>query len=621
MYKLRFARISLALLVELSAWLALSAGFLSVYVLKFSASPQAVAPHFSLVANIVALCFGVRLLVWKFVSRDRGAAWTDAIILALFIFTLAAYYVLVIVGLSSWGRVITWGLISTYARQSNALMSALGISPMLVWASVASAMSLGIFVIRRARLSERWLLPLASVMSGRAAIASAVALFAIFGIRGYDFVANNPAATGEPLSLTFFPEQASRKQQSHRTAGSSALDLIEERARASYVPNANAATRNVVLIVGDALRPDHMSAYGYQRPTTPKIDALLREPGAEKVNSMHAACAESSCGLLAMARSKYVHQLSSRSFSLPDVLRAHGYTINMIMGGDHTNFYGLKESYGQVDHYFDGASAQGYYMNDDKLVVDHVAGLPPWDGKPAFFQFHLMSSHALGKREPESIRYVPAENYGLWAREEDAERAKKGDSTSAVVNYYDNGVGQFDKVVAEVLALLKEKGYLEDSLVVITGDHGEMLGEHGQYSHAKGVYEGVLRIPFLMFRYGYDRPGEVDRGRYASQIDIAPTIVFELGVPASSSWSGEALQMPSSRGFVLAQQGGDVALFDLRDPNRIYKYRKAMDSDREFAYAIRDDGAEQNDLIREVPASLLAKWRLEALPATNITAN
>ena len=61
---------------------------------------------------------------------------------------------------------------------------------------------------------------------------------------------------------------------------------------------------------------------------------------------------------------------------MQQVLKLHGYRIHMILGGDHTNFYGLKELYGNVDTYFDGSQAPEYFKNDDRLVVDRTKALP-----------------------------------------------------------------------------------------------------------------------------------------------------------------------------------------------------------------------------------------------------
>src|SRR6185437_130601 len=218
-------------------------------------------------------------------------------------------------------------------------------------------------------------------------------------------------------------------------------------------------SRNVILIVGDALRSDHMSVYGYGRSTTPNLARMLQMPGAVKVPMVHSVCAETTCGVLALLASKFVFQIAPHSFSLIEVLRRNNYKTHLILSGDHTNFYDLRKAYGQGDDYYDGNDAQafGYYGNDDALVVDRVAKLAPWDGGNHYFQFHLMSAHSLGSRHEEFLRYQPASDYRSWVRPSRAAKTVPSEVIAAN-NFYDNGVLQFDAYVARILASLSEKG-------------------------------------------------------------------------------------------------------------------------------------------------------------------
>ena len=182
-------------------------------------------------------------------------------------------------------------------------------------------------------------------------------------------------------------------------------------------------------------------------------------------------------------------------------------------------------------------------------------------------------------------------------------------------NFYDNGVLQFDETVHELLSVLDAHGYLRDAVVVITGDHGELLGERGHYEHAKTVLQGVLDIPLLLIRYGYS--GEpIPPPRLASQIDIAPTILRELALPVPEAWSGSALQNGVTRPFSYFQQGTEVGLFDLRDGSALWKYWRNVRSGVEEAYRLDLDPDEQRNQIEAVPAELHRQWLRETLPGT-----
>jgi Sulfatase. len=99
-----------------------------------------------------------------------------------------------------------------------------------------------------------------------------------------------------------------------------------------------------------------MGLFGYQRDTTPNIARIAASATLRKAGIVHSSCADSSCGLLSLASSRFVHQFPARPFTLQEVLKRTGYRVHMILGGDHTNFYGLRKIYGAVDSYYDGAS-------------------------------------------------------------------------------------------------------------------------------------------------------------------------------------------------------------------------------------------------------------------------
>ena len=83
----------------------------------------------------------------------------------------------------------------------------------------------------------------------------------------------------------------------------------------------------------------------------------------------------------------------------------------MILGGDHTNFYGLRDLYGDVDSYIDGSDPSAKYSNSDRWVLAKSAELPERSGKPTMIQFHLMSVHPLAQREPEFTKFLSATSY------------------------------------------------------------------------------------------------------------------------------------------------------------------------------------------------------------------
>ena len=589
-------------LLEVAFWLVFALGFLEMYVRRFDEPAAAIGPHLALVGAGLVVLWCVRVLAWRLLfdgapARLVANALTGTAILALFV-----YYTLVAVGLSTWGKVITWLLIRAYAQQFDDFVAVLGWRPTLVHAAIAMAWLLVIGAIYLVPARWHWTRATARSLSFGAAVPAAAMSAAIVVLLLGRELEHPPLAAQEPFSLTFFAGRGAADLEDHSIGASAALDRREDEIRQGYAPNAAATRHNVILIVVDALRADHMGVYGYARDTTPFLSAKEKAGELERVPRMFSVCSESACGLLGMAQSRYVHQLSRGAFSLHQLLRKSGYQVHMILGGDHTNFYGLREAYGEVDSYFDGSMAHAY-MNDDDFIVKHVAALDDWNGKPTFIQFHLSSAHLLGVRHPESLRWTPAENYYFFAHRDPSDYY-------IAANYYDDGVLQADAVIRSILEQLGGKHYLDDAFVMVTADHGEMLGEFRMFGHAEHLFWPELNVPFVMMRYGYAPRAALGAGM-ASQVDIAPTIVRELDLDPSPGWSGQALQGERApRDFLRIQQGADAGLIDLRDAPRVWKYQRHLRTGTEQVYELGADPTEQHDLAATVEAKRLAEWRV-----------
>ncbi|MET0333058.1 MAG: sulfatase-like hydrolase/transferase, partial [Rhizobacter sp.] len=324
-------------------------------------------------------------------------------------------------------------------------------------------------------------------------------------------------------------------------------------------------------------------------------------------SSVLAVCNESACGLQALASSRYLDGHAETPLTLHEVLKKHGYRVHLVFSGDHRNFYGIDRIYGPIDSYFDGSFQKARYVNDDRLVFDRLRDFAPWDGVPTLFQFHLMSTHALGERFAETPAYGPGTNYTgtRWTSAEEMPRL--------ATNFYDRGVLQMDAVVSTLLSQLEERGYLKDAVVVITGDHGESLGERGHFSHAHSVWEEALRVPFIVLAFGNADPGPLNGGPALSQIDIAPTVLRMLDMPQPATWQGSPVQAPIQRRFIRFQQGDQVGLVDTASRDARYKHWIDTRDGRAYTFNLTTDPAERIDVTSKVPLSLRQQWRDELL--------
>jgi glucan phosphoethanolaminetransferase (alkaline phosphatase superfamily) len=597
-------------LLELAIWSTFVGTFLSVYVLKFGFSSLAIRPHLLLIGSVISSLFIIRCIAWRFlwsaIARIISIALTTSLLIVL-----NSYYLVTILGLEAWGRVISWSLIVSYLSQASELIDALGLSvwPVLSGFMVTVVISAGVATLFLKRFD--WI-PLLVPLGSRHGVVTIYALVCLtVGVVIWDFMERPAGDMGEPISLTFFPDPYSkRKIQTHYVHHVSYRDSLEHAARVAYRPAPEFSGRNVILIVVDALRADRLSINGYARNTTPNLLRYKRAGVLLNNGSMYSACAESSCGLLAIASSRYVHQFPTQPLTLQEILRNHGYRIHMVLSGDHTNFYGLRDAYGTLDSFYDGSIAKGHYINDDALVVDEVSRFESWGGDPVFIQLHLMSAHGLGKRAADRMPFLPARNY--YAEMGSKMLASHWEPHSDYSNFYDNGVYNADATIQKVLDLLNEKGYLQNTLVVITADHGEMLGEHGKFSHTKGLYDPVLRIPFSMLRFGYENDEDIGADIPASHVDIAPTILFELGIQVPSIWSGVALQDLTAgrkaREFIFFQQGSAYGLLDARDPSVRWKYWNDAAKNSENVFDLTIDPNENANMRDHIDQHLRSVW-------------
>jgi glucan phosphoethanolaminetransferase (alkaline phosphatase superfamily) len=587
---------------------------LCVIVFLFFYTRHPAVPLFAIAPHLIVMC-GMLMMIWS--SRVVVAMNNTLISLPLrvacallhttVIFWFAIYYPIVLIGLRSWGQVVSWELIASYALQAPDLASALGYSfALLATLGVVAYFSLFLLIWWFHRISSWPKILVINVPRKvlQRGLAIAFGFVTVVGIG--TFVIPNPVYR-EPLGLTFFRHDprlgADVTFESH---GTEQVQAEHDFARQKYIKDPPQLRPNLVLIVVDALRPTNMGVYGYGRNTTPFLSELARSASTRVVDSARAACSESSCGLTSLASSRYLHDFAPAPFTIQEALRKNGYVTRFILGGDHVNFYGLRKTYGDVDQYVDGSEIKKWFMNDDRWIVEKVNELPEADSRPTMFQFHLMSVHPLGTRQQNVKPFVPVENY--IAPTFDRKNVQQA------VNYYDNGVVFADEVIRQIVESLSKKGYMRNALLVVTADHGEELGERGQFRHAHGVVEPAIRIPLLLTSFGYSPEPFRKASKSVSQIDIAPTILRELQITQPTSWRGVPLQEAKEADFSYFQQFDEIGLLDKRDEQHLWKYWIKTSDASEYLFDLKNDPNEAKNLISVIdatPKETLNEWRLK----------
>jgi hypothetical protein len=536
--------------------------------------------------------------------RGRAARLAASLLLTAWSCLLLLLYAANYITNRLWGSNVFYGLVAGYALSFYTILKLVFPHPHLLLAAVV-ALVVGIFA-GYLRFSGR-LLEEARAAGGR--------LFGSRRARAVSFTAIL-ACAALLTSLFWTPYRFALRQREiiisflntppifPGTPRRMAALAADREARREYRAPAAFRRRNVILITVDCLRADHLSAYGYPRATTPFLEELDRAGRLWRAKLAVATCPNSACGILSTLASKPAAELARGNFKLFDLLRDRGYRVNLILSNAHSFWYDLRRHYGEgVDFYFDGSMSRRYLPTDDRLLFEGLERVPDFDGQPAFFYFHLMSAHNFGVRYEPHLHFQPARRLAPPWPDGDPEVIRQ------FTNDYDNGLVQTDAVIRGIFAELGSKGYLPGSLAVILGDHGQALGEHGEYSHDSSLYQAQIGIPVMI----YDEPGADYRGLdFARQIDVAPTVVDRLGLPLPPTWRGHSLLQPGVRrvSYHEVRLGLVRGVIEAGD-GAIYKYLRSSAAGREELYELLSDPGESRNLILTAPPEVVERLRGE----------
>jgi arylsulfatase A-like enzyme len=340
---------------------------------------------------------------------------------------------------------------------------------------------------------------------------------------------------------------------------------------------------NVLLYIIDALRADHLSCYGYGRPTSPAIDALAAEPGAVRFTRAYTPATWTKPVAASILSGCYppAHGVRSRSDlfvravpRLPEILQAAGYrTAAVSTIGNVSSVLGFGIGFDHfVDLYKDptltrerevsNTGAWKLYFEQDTTVVlplaedvNHHAQqwLKEWAGAVAnrdqstnlpahqftnlpIYQPWFLFLWALDPHDP----YYPPSGFDRWrdpgytgridGSAESVRRVRTPADVQRLVDLYDGEIAYVDQQFGFLIEHLRTTGQYDDTLIVVAGDHGEAFGEHGDFVHGHLAYEEIMHVPLLVkFPASMAvQDGAVDA--LAQLTDVAPTVLDALGL-------------------------------------------------------------------------------------------
>lgn len=323
---------------------------------------------------------------------------------------------------------------------------------------------------------------------------------------------------------------------------------------------------NVLLVVVDALRSDHLSLYGYARPTSPHLEALAATGVTFENHVSHAShTVPATVSLMTSqtpAEHGYAHPHGSAFLHAPPVLRddlvmlaevfqAAGYATAAFVANP---FLKAKSRFDQgfAEYLFEPGG--GARLN--RLALEWLRAQAGREA-PFFVYVHYMDVHN-PYEPPDGYRgRYPAPPHGRVVYRNGLVPGLAPRDLAATVAAYDAEIHVVDDLLQELVDELERSDRRRDTLVVFTADHGDEFTEHGGLGHGTTVYGELLRVP-LVLSYPARLPAGERIAHASRHLDLAPSLLELAGIEKPASFRGGSLFEPAAVSY--AEDGPWVAV-------------------------------------------------------------
>ncbi len=414
----------------------------------------------------------------------------------------------------------------------------------------------------------------------------------------------------------------------------------------------NTGPPNVIWILMDTLRAENLSAYGYERPTSPNIDALGARGVLFENHFSQGLWTMISVPTLLTGRYFPVNIVENfdyrvinryppiRQRSAPQIFKQNGYKTAMFTA--HRLLVSESSRLGKAfDEAFPILNASG--QKPHGTFADVIDQFSTWhnpeEGKPFFAYFHLMDNH---------FPHMPVGKYAQWLRDDytpevfgpagpiDTDQNFSEADIQHMAGLYDGDILFVDDQLERLQAYLKRQGILDNTIIVITSDHGDLLGEDGRsWGHDGFSHDQIMHVPWIMAGPGI--PKGVRVNNLTENVDVLPTLIEVLGLSTDADFDGKSL----TTSFEAASAADPREYIFTREPSKrhydyptsfilrtnAFKYKWDSDTGEEHLWKVPDNIGDRVDVLdanREVAAALKQeieqkfKPRFDAYMATEI---
>lgn len=415
---------------------------------------------------------------------------------------------------------------------------------------------------------------------------------------------------------------------------------------------------NILLIVIDTVRADHLGSYGYHRPTSPGIDALARRGALLEQATSAAPYTRASVASILTGVFPSVHQALSNTDSiseltptLAEMLRDGGYeTIGFYRNGNASGRFGFRRGFGSYTvpdrEVYEKRRKSGNEVRfiselDDSLLTRaaeaYLQGRPAEPDRPFFLYLHLQGAHD-PYTPPAELSFVDeplepavAELYEapIWHLQEGRtafqklrDMAPDEHLREQAIALYDGEIAFADQQVAAILDALAAAAFEGSTLVLVTSDHGEELWDHDGLGHGHSCYQEQLHVPLVIAGPGIGRQRIREP---VSLVDLVPTILESAGLEVPGVLPGRSLlpvlqgrkrlsSLPVFAEGFLRMKGLEPVLYRSLQEGRM-KLILDLQHSRKMLFDLVEDPSERENAIAREPEA--AKRLLDRLISTH----
>lgn len=312
---------------------------------------------------------------------------------------------------------------------------------------------------------------------------------------------------------------------------------------------------NVILISVDTLRADHLGIYGYEKQTSPNIDQFAKDAMV-----FENAFAQSSWTLpshASMLTGKYSQKLDVEVLSdrlpensgIAEILKSNGYQTAAYTSGSFIN-----EDHGFARG-FDTFEENNSWQDANILTQNAISWLTNNQQNKFFLFLHYFHIHdpyspkenSAGSIDPNYTGSLKSFDISQIVKLNKREITLPQSDLNHLKTLYDAELLELDKELGRIFDLLSETKLIDNSIIIITSDHGEEFGEHGIWGmHAYSLYDELIKVPFIIRVPTFNKPQRIPN--LVELTDIVPTITSLLNIKSPLEFDGQnLLDIPSGK--------------------------------------------------------------------------